>query len=122
MEASMRSDRRPPLGSQETTGSGGLAWVTGVLRSHGMPAEEIRALLSADDPTTVRRYLELHRERLDEWLADQVRVLAIVEDLLAATAHLRGRIRRTEGDHSRRSPCSMANIAAAARVEDPIFP
>jgi hypothetical protein len=44
-----------------------------------MPLEEIRAMLAADDPMVVHRYLELHRERLDEWVADQRRNLASIE-------------------------------------------
>jgi hypothetical protein len=49
------------------------------LRRQRMPLEEIRAMLSADDPMVVHRYLELHRERLDEWVADQRRNLASIE-------------------------------------------
>jgi DNA-binding transcriptional MerR regulator len=49
------------------------------LRRQRMPFEEIRALLAADDPMVVHRYLELHRERLDEWVADQRRNLASIE-------------------------------------------
>jgi DNA-binding transcriptional MerR regulator len=49
------------------------------LRRQRMPLEEIRAMLAADDPMVVHRYLELHRERLDEWVADQRRNLASIE-------------------------------------------
>lgn len=50
-----------------------LALATPVLRDQGMPPEEIDAILGADDPEVVRRYLELHEERLEERLADQRR-------------------------------------------------
>jgi len=57
--------------------------VVRTLRSQRMPLQEIRALLTADDPEIVRRYLELHRERLEERLAAQVRTLASIEHLRA---------------------------------------
>ena len=40
-----------------------------------MPPEEIDAILGARDPEVVRRYLELHEERLAERLADQRRTI-----------------------------------------------
>ena len=54
-------------------------WVTRVraavqLRHAEMPRAEIRAILAADDPGVVRRYLEL-RERLEEEAADRRRIL-----------------------------------------------
>ncbi len=49
------------------------------LRRQRMPLDEIRTLLTADDPEIVRRHLELHRERLEERLAAQVRTLASIE-------------------------------------------
>jgi len=48
-----------------------------------MPSEEIAALVQAHDPELVRRYLELHRERSEERLADQ-RTLDLLERLLIA--------------------------------------
>lgn len=53
-----------------------------VLRKHAMPAEEIRAVLSAEDPVIVHRYLELHRERLEERVVEQRRALESVEQVL----------------------------------------
>jgi hypothetical protein len=53
-----------------------------ILRDQEMPPHEIRAVLSADDPETVRRLLELHVERLEERLTDQRRALAELERLL----------------------------------------
>lgn len=50
-----------------------------ILRRQGMPSREIRAVLAANDPLVVRRLLELHRERLEEWLEVQQRLLANIE-------------------------------------------
>jgi hypothetical protein len=49
-----------------------------------MPPEEIRAVLAAEDPVIVRRHLELHRERLEEGLAEERRTLSALERLLTA--------------------------------------
>ena len=58
------------------------------LRDQGMPAAELQAILRSDDPVIVRRYLELHRERLEERLAEQVRNLERLERQLdPAPAH-----------------------------------
>ena len=58
------------------------------LREQGMPAAELQAILRSDDPVIVRRYLELHRERLEERLAEQVRALERLERQLdPAPAH-----------------------------------
>jgi hypothetical protein len=61
----------------------GRPWWTDLLRRQGMPTEEIRAILAAEDPEIVRRYLELHRERLEEQLTEHRRTLARLEDILA---------------------------------------
>jgi hypothetical protein len=66
-----------------------VAWAIGVLRAHEMPSEEIRAVLTTDDPELVHRYLELHGERLDEWLVDQRRTLTALERVLAESADAR---------------------------------
>ena len=50
-----------------------------ILRRQGMPRREIRAILGADDPLVVRRLLELHRERLEEWIEEQQRLLENIE-------------------------------------------
>jgi DNA-binding transcriptional MerR regulator len=52
------------------------------LREQGMPAAELQSVLRSDDPVIVRRYLELHRERLEERLAEQVRTLERLEQQL----------------------------------------
>jgi DNA-binding transcriptional MerR regulator len=58
------------------------------LREQGMPAAELQEILHSDDPVIVRRYLELHRERLEERLAEQVRTLGRLERQLdPAPAH-----------------------------------
>jgi hypothetical protein len=54
-----------------------------VLRLQGMPRQEIRAVLAAGDPLIVRRLMELHRERLGEWLEEQQRLVASIERSLA---------------------------------------
>ena len=54
-----------------------------ILRRQGMPPQEIRAVLAANDPLVVRRLLELHRERLEEWLEEQRSLVATIERSLA---------------------------------------
>jgi hypothetical protein len=54
-----------------------------------MPCGEIHAVLTADDPELVRRYLELHLERLEERLSDQRRTLAALEQILGTAARRR---------------------------------
>ena len=61
----------------------GALWAAEVLRAQRMPATEIGAVLGADDAEEIRRRLELHAERLQERLLDQLRTLARVERLLA---------------------------------------
>jgi len=68
-----------------TTGSDQVAWAARALRRQEMPSEEISAILGAGDPDLVHRYMELHRERLEERLADQLRTLVSLERLLAQT-------------------------------------
>ena len=58
------------------------------LRRQRMPLPEIRAVLSADDPRIVRRHLELHRERLEEWVAEQRSVLASLQRSLTEALEL----------------------------------
>ena len=72
----------------------------GTLRRNRMPRAEIRAVLGADDPEIVRRYLELHRERLEEQLAAHRREL----DALACSLmeHLEARGRAERGRRGRR--------------------
>ncbi len=67
----------------QTDASAPVTWAERVLESQQMPSEEITAILATDDPEVVRRYLELHRERLRERLVDQFRALGVLEALLA---------------------------------------
>jgi hypothetical protein len=60
-----------------------VVWAAEVLRAQRMPAAEIGAVLEADDAEEIRRRLELHGERLQEQLVDQLRTLARVERMLA---------------------------------------
>ncbi len=52
------------------------------LRRQQMPLEQISAVIDADDPELVRRHMALHREWLEERLADELRTLAGVERFL----------------------------------------
>lgn len=68
-----------------------------ILRGQGMPPREIRALLATDDPLLVHRLVELHRERLGEWLEEQRRLVTGIERSLvgeADTAHRRSAVRQ----------------------------
>jgi hypothetical protein len=53
-----------------------------VLIDQGMPSTEIGWILGSDGPELVRRTLELHRERLEERLAEQRAELDRIEPLL----------------------------------------
>ena len=53
-----------------------------LLAEQGMPEDEIRSILSADDPRIVRRRLELHRERLMERAVEERTAVDRVEDAL----------------------------------------
>jgi aspartyl-tRNA synthetase len=55
-----------------------------------MPPAEIRAVLSADEPELVRRYLELHSERMEERLAERVRTLRGIEASMTNAMFARG--------------------------------
>ncbi len=56
--------------------------VARILHHQRMPLGEIRAVLKADDRQVVRRYLELHLERLGERFTDQQRDLASIEQAI----------------------------------------
>jgi hypothetical protein len=55
-----------------------------LLEDQAMPSEETAAMVQAHDPELVRRYLELHRERLEERLACERRTVDRLEGLLIA--------------------------------------
>jgi phage-related minor tail protein len=50
-----------------------------VLRRCQMPEDEIRWVLTAEDPAVVHMILELHRERLEEELAERRKALRKLE-------------------------------------------
>ena len=59
-----------------------LTPVVRTLFDMGMPSHEIGAVVGADQPMLVHRYLELHGERLAERLANQLQILARIEQTL----------------------------------------
>lgn len=59
-----------------------LRRVEAILRGAGMPSDEIRTVMTRAEPELIHRYLELHLERLEEWLVDQRVSLATAERLL----------------------------------------
>lgn len=59
-----------------------LTSVVRTLFDMGMPSHEIGAVVGADQPMLVHRYLGLHGERLAERLADQLQILARIEQTL----------------------------------------
>jgi hypothetical protein len=69
--------------------------VSVTLARQGMPREEIRAVLGAEDPEAVRRHLALHRERLDERFDDERRRATRLEEML---------VRRLTGERRELSP------------------
>jgi hypothetical protein len=58
-----------------------LAVVT--LRDLGMPWAAIDAVLETEGPRLVRRYIQLHAERLEEHLAEQRGLLLTIEPTLS---------------------------------------
>jgi hypothetical protein len=88
-------------------GRDAIAWAARALRRYEMPPDEIGAVLGADNPESVRRYMELHRERLEERLADQLRALTGLEQRLVqvifarheSTAGTRTAIRERDGEN-----------------------
>ncbi|MEV6304431.1 MerR family transcriptional regulator [Actinoplanes sp. NPDC051861] len=54
-----------------------------ILRATGMPIDEIRDILTEDDPDITGKRLAVHRERLLERLAEQERMLRFLERLIA---------------------------------------
>jgi hypothetical protein len=65
--------------------SRGVAWAERVLRDQEMPADELRVVLSSPDRDLVRRHLDLHLERLDEWLDSQKRRVEVVGRILTGS-------------------------------------
>jgi hypothetical protein len=71
-------------GDSHPVSSGSVAYAMSTLEDQAMPSEEIAAMVRAHDPELVRRYLELHRERLEERLACERRTVDQLEGLLIA--------------------------------------
>jgi hypothetical protein len=94
MATTLRNREAPHLadGGGQWARDGWPAWAACVLQDQGMPRGEIHAVLATDDPELLRRYLELHRERLEERLAADLRALLRIKHSMA-TAML-DRVRR----------------------------
>jgi hypothetical protein len=56
-------------------GTDGRTDVAEVLRRCQMPEDEIRWVMTAEDPSVVHMILELHQERLEEELAERRKAL-----------------------------------------------
>ena len=69
---------------------GSIAWAETVLRDQEMPSDELRVVLATADRELVRRHLELHLERFEEWLITQRRSVAAAERILIEAAARRG--------------------------------
>jgi hypothetical protein len=61
----------------------GIAWAERVLREQEMPSDELRVVLTSVDRALVRRHLDLHLERLDEWIVSQQRRVELVGLILS---------------------------------------
>jgi hypothetical protein len=66
--------------------SGSMAWAEKVLRDQEMPPDELHLLLTTADRQLVHRHVELHLERLEEWLITQRRSVAAAEGILTEAA------------------------------------
>lgn len=66
--------------------SGSIAWAEKVLRDQEMPPDELRVLLTTADRELVHRHVELHLERLEEWVNMQRRSVAAAEGILTEAA------------------------------------
>ena len=64
---------------RDPTSSDPIASAVRTLRDLGMPSDEIDEITETDDPRLIHRRLELHRERLEEWLAEQRATLAAIQ-------------------------------------------
>jgi len=93
----MQETRRPVLDPpndildpERQVASGSIAWAEMVLRDQEMPPDELRVVLATPDRELVRRHLELHMERFEEWLITQRRSVAAAERILIEAAARRG--------------------------------
>ena len=93
MQETRRSVLDPPndiLDPEREVASGSIAWAEMVLRDQEMPPDELRVVLATADVELVRRHLELHLERFEEWLISQRRSVAAAERILIEAAARRG--------------------------------
>ena len=93
MQETRRSVLDPPndiLDPERQVASGSIAWAEMVLRDQEMPPDELRVVLATADRELVRRYLELHVERIEESLITQRRSVAAAERILIEAARRRG--------------------------------
>jgi hypothetical protein len=60
-----------------------------VLLDQSMPPDDLRMVVTSDDPELIRRHLELHRERLEERLRTQRRRVDAIEQILSGEARSR---------------------------------
>jgi len=100
MQATRRSAHDPANDIREPerrVPSGSIAWAEMVLRDQGMLPDELRIVTTTADPELVRRHVELHLERLEEWLIKQRRSVAAADRILTQAAGARvARTRRAE--------------------------
>ena len=92
MQETRRSVLDPPndiLDPERDVASGSIAWAEMVLRDQEMPPDELRVVLATPDRELVRRHLELHLERIEEWLITQRRSVAAAERILIEAAERR---------------------------------
>ena len=68
----------------ETPEVSSLILAAALLRETRMPEDEIRTIVTTADAELVHRLVELHLERLEEWLLEQRRTLASAEELLTS--------------------------------------
>ena len=105
----IRTRRGDPVGEDD------LLSAVHELQRLGMPPTEIHTVLVTDDPNVVRRLLELHRERLQERLADDVARVGRIEASLSEAIRARTRARSSKtlvaGDESR-EPDPVGALAA----------
>lgn len=93
MQETRRSVLDPPndiLDPERQVASGSIAWAEMVLRDQEMRPDELRVVLATADRELVRRYLELHLERFEEWLITQRRRVVAAERILIEAAARRG--------------------------------
>jgi hypothetical protein len=94
MQAIHRSVHDPAndiLDPERQVAPGSIAWAEMVLRDQEMPPDELRVVMATADRELVRRHLELHLERFDEWLITQRRSVVAAERILIEAAGRRGR-------------------------------